>query len=183
MNSEQQENDPGFQENGGHEEMEQEEELQEMDLTPYEEDDDETLHRKQVAAKIARKRAEEDLKLLSNRIALLKQEEVRAYKKIDQTRKKATEIVTQRRRNMETQQEKNMRLQMKLNEEAQMMMLHRAQKDEQLQKIAMNKQAHGQKIKQEVMIAKEEKMLTREQFYHQQNQQVAKATMIKSMIK
>ena len=59
-----------------------------MDLTPYEEDDDETLHRKLVAAKIARKRAEEDLKLLSNRIGLLKQEEVRAYKKIDQILKK-----------------------------------------------------------------------------------------------
>lgn len=58
-------------------------EEEEIDLTPYEEDDDETLHRKLVAAKIARKRAEEDLKLLSNRISLLKQEEVRAYKKID----------------------------------------------------------------------------------------------------
>ena len=33
------------------------EDIQEMDLTPYEEDDDETLHRKLVAAKIARKRA------------------------------------------------------------------------------------------------------------------------------
>lgn len=41
----------------------------------YEDDDDETLHRKLVAAKIARKRAEEDMKLLSNRISLLKQEE------------------------------------------------------------------------------------------------------------
>lgn len=59
------------------------EDFQEMDLTPYEEDDDETLHRKLVAAKIARKRAEEDLKLLTNRISLLKQEEMRAYKKID----------------------------------------------------------------------------------------------------
>ena len=66
----------------------------EIDLTPYEEDDDATLHRKLVAAKIARKRAEEDLKLLSNRISLLKQEEVRAYKKIDQTRKKAGDIVS-----------------------------------------------------------------------------------------
>jgi hypothetical protein len=46
-----------------------------MDLNVYEEDDDETLHRKLIAAKIARKRAEEDHKLLSNRIALLKQEE------------------------------------------------------------------------------------------------------------
>ena len=46
-----------------------------MDLTPYEDDDDATLHRKLVAAKIARKRAEEDLKLLCNRIGLLKMEE------------------------------------------------------------------------------------------------------------
>jgi hypothetical protein len=30
----------------------------------YDEDDDETLHRKLIAAKIARKRAEEDKKLL-----------------------------------------------------------------------------------------------------------------------
>ena len=54
-----------------------------MDLTPYEEDDDATLHQKLVAAKLARKRAEEDLKLLRNRIGLLKMEENRAYKKID----------------------------------------------------------------------------------------------------
>ena len=47
----------------------------------------------------------EDLKLLTNRISLLKQEEMRAYKKIDQTRKKAGDIVSQRRRNMEVQQE------------------------------------------------------------------------------
>jgi len=77
-----------------------------MDLTPYEEDDDETLHRKLVAAKIARKRAEEDLNLLSNRISLLKQEENRAYKKIDQTRKKANDIVYQRRRNMDAAMDK-----------------------------------------------------------------------------
>ena len=80
--------------------------VQEMDLTPYEEDDDETLHRKLVAAKIARKRAQEDLKLLTNRISLLKQEENRAFKKIEQTRTKAGEIVSQRRRNMENQMEK-----------------------------------------------------------------------------
>ena len=48
---------------------------EELDLTPYEEDDDATLHRKLVAAKMARKRAEEDLKLLCNRIGLLKSEE------------------------------------------------------------------------------------------------------------
>ena len=50
-----------------------------MDLNVYEDDDDETLHRKLIAAKIARKRAEEDHKLLSNRIALLKQEEQKVW--------------------------------------------------------------------------------------------------------
>ena len=84
-------------------------EMEEIDLVPYEEDDDETLHQKLVAAKIARKRAEEDLKLLTNRISLLKQEEGRAFKKIDQTRKKATEIVGQRKRNVEAHQDKMMR--------------------------------------------------------------------------
>ena len=49
--------------------------LTEIDLTPYEEDDDATLHKKLVAAKLARKRAEDDLKLLCNRIGLLKSEE------------------------------------------------------------------------------------------------------------
>jgi hypothetical protein len=48
-----------------------------MDLNVYDDDDDETLHRKLVAAKIARKRAEEDYKLLANRIQLLKQEEMK----------------------------------------------------------------------------------------------------------
>lgn len=45
---------------------------QDIDLTPYEEDDDATLHQKLVAAKLARKRAEDDLRLLTNRISLLK---------------------------------------------------------------------------------------------------------------
>ncbi len=77
-----------------------------MDLTPYEEDDDATLHQKLVAAKLARKRAEDDLRLLTNRINLLKSEENRAFKKIEQTRQKAGDIVYQRRRNMEQQAEK-----------------------------------------------------------------------------
>ena len=77
-----------------------------MDLNVYEDDDDETLHRKLVAAKIARKRAEEDHKLLSNRISLLKQEEQKAWKKIDETKKRARDIVTQRQRNEENIQKK-----------------------------------------------------------------------------
>ena len=47
----------------------------EVDLTPYADDDDEVLNRKWILAKQARKQAEEDLRLLINRIGLLKAEE------------------------------------------------------------------------------------------------------------
>ena len=49
-------------------------------------------------AKEARRKAEIDAQLLSNRIALLKQEEERANKKIAETRKKADDIVKARQR-------------------------------------------------------------------------------------
>ena len=92
--------------NGDQQQYQEEGQYEDIDLTPYEEDDDATLHQKLVAAKLARKRAEDDLRLLTNRISLLKQEENRAFKKIEQTRKKAGDIVYQRRRNMEHQSEK-----------------------------------------------------------------------------
>jgi len=50
-------------------------------------------------AKEARKRAELDAQLLANRIALLKQEEEKAWKKIEETRKRASEIVELRKSN------------------------------------------------------------------------------------
>lgn len=101
--SDAQQQDAQKQENGqptGHE-AESAQGYEEMDLTPYEEDDDATLHKKLVAAKMARKRAEEDLKLLCNRIGLLKQEEGKAVRKIDETRKRANDILYQRRRNID----------------------------------------------------------------------------------
>ena len=50
-------------------------------------------------AKEARKRAELDAQLLANRIALLKQEEEKAWKKIEETRKRANEITDLRNQN------------------------------------------------------------------------------------
>lgn len=50
-------------------------------------------------AKESRKRAELDAQLLANRIALLKQEEEKAWKKIEETRKKADEIKQIRQNN------------------------------------------------------------------------------------
>jgi len=47
-------------------------------------------------AKLARKQAEADAQLLANRIALLQQEEAKAWKKIQQTKVRATEILQTR---------------------------------------------------------------------------------------
>lgn len=62
-------------------------------------------------------------------------------------------------------------------------MMHLAQKEEQRQKILHNKMALKERVQQEVSYAKEEKHQTKELFYHQNNQHVAKANMIKNMIK
>lgn len=51
------------------------------------------------AAKESRKRAELDAQLLANRIALLKQEEEKAWKKIEETRKRAGQIFDLRDQN------------------------------------------------------------------------------------
>jgi len=53
------------------------------------------------AAKEARKRAELDAQLLANRIALLKQEEEKAWAKINETRRRAQEITTQHSQNQQ----------------------------------------------------------------------------------
>merc|ERR550514_1077636 len=57
-------------------------------------------------AKEARKRAELDAQLLANRIALLKQEEEKAWNKINETRRRANEIITLRSQNEQKYQAK-----------------------------------------------------------------------------
>ena len=44
---------------------------------------------------------ERDAQLLANRIALLKQEEVKTWKKIEETKKRATEVFKLKQRNNE----------------------------------------------------------------------------------
>lgn len=67
---------------------------------------DYTEQTKLAEAKQMRKRADEDARLLANRIALLKQEEMKAQKKIEETRRKAQEILNLRSRNTEILKEK-----------------------------------------------------------------------------
>lgn len=179
----------------------EEQPLEELDLTPYEEDDDATLHRKFVAAKMARKRAEEDLKLLCNRIGLLKSEEhkvsflqywsptqcgrslFQAVKKIDETRKRASDIVGQRRRNMELQQEKLMRQQQLIQEQNQRTQMNLYIKEENTNKVTQNKKMSYMKTKQEAMDTKTEKQMVRDMWEQNKQAEQQRAYQIKSMIK
>jgi len=53
-----------------------------------------------------RKDIERDAQLLANRIALLKQEEMKTWKKIDDTKKRTGEILTLKKRNEDKIQKK-----------------------------------------------------------------------------
>ena len=71
-----------------------------------EDDDVELLYAKLRASKKARLRADEDAKLLENRIKLLRQEEAKARKKINETKKRAKDIVSTKKRNVDNQKKK-----------------------------------------------------------------------------
>lgn len=70
------------------------------------ENDSQELDIKFLDSRKIRKKAEEDAQLLANRIALLELEEKKALKKIEETRKKAKEILQNKIRNQEIQKQR-----------------------------------------------------------------------------
>ena len=76
-------------------------------------------HTKLTEAKQMRKRADEDARLLANRIALLRQEEQKAHRKIEETRRKAQEILNLRNRNTDLLKSKEEQLRLKQEKEQQ----------------------------------------------------------------
>merc|ERR1712096_285011 len=111
-----------------------------MDSSPEQNNDmmDNTASRK-LAAKHARKRAEDDAKLLSNRIALLKAEEQKAWKKIEETRNRAAQIMKLRQRNAEVSQIKLTKRQQMENEIIEKQNINRATKDNQKLAVEQSK--------------------------------------------
>lgn len=57
-----------------------------------------------------RKLVDKDSEILANRIALLKQEEIRTLKKIEETRKKALEVYYLKQKNEHKQQQKKQQI-------------------------------------------------------------------------
>lgn len=130
---------------------------QDMDLNVYEEDDDETLHRKLILAKMARKKAEEDHRLLSNRIALLKQEEQKAWKKFDETKKRTNEILVAKQRNKEVAEERAERIRQKQEEEYMRRQMSLQYKEQIKANVDATKRNHEDKVRREVENLKNEK--------------------------
>ncbi len=64
------------------------------------------LRQKLLESRLSRKKTEEDSKVLMNRLLLLRNEEQKAWKKIDETKKKAEEIIKMRQRNVEVQRKR-----------------------------------------------------------------------------
>ena len=70
-----------------------------------------------VATRLNKKKAADDAKLLANRIALLKLEEKKAWKKIEETKRKAEQVMKIRQRNDEDRMHKEALRQQRHDEE------------------------------------------------------------------
>ena len=92
-------------------------------------------------SKMDRKRAEEDAKILANRIALLKLEEQKTWKKIEETKNKARQVIQQRKRNEELQRQKQQRQKEKVDEEQRLLLKNKMQKDQLRDGIKYHKEA------------------------------------------
>ena len=70
-----------------------------------------------VATRLNKKKAADDAKLLANRIALLKLEEKKAWKKIEETKRKAEQVMKIRQRNNEDRSRKDQLARQRQDEE------------------------------------------------------------------
>jgi len=83
--------------------------------------------------------------LLANRIALLKQEEQKAWKKIEETKKKANDIIHVRHRNAETANFKNALQMQREHEERELQMRNQQQRLNQKEAIRNQQMTQAEK--------------------------------------
>ena len=76
-----------------------------------------------------KKKAADDAKLLANRIALLKMEEKKAWKKIQETKRKAEQVMQVRQRNEEDRERKDNIRRMREQEEEERLYANAAAKE------------------------------------------------------
>ncbi len=112
-----------------------------------------------MGSRLARKQTEDDVKLLANRIALLKMEEQKAWKKIEETKKKAKDIMSVKQRNQDQLRIKEQRRREKELEERMLLERNQNMKNNIKDGIYLNKE---QMLKKQFDEAERIKMEKRE---------------------
>ena len=108
---------------------------------------------------------------------------MQAVRKIDETRKRATDIVMQRRRNMENQQLKLLRQNEQLEDQAFKTQLHMSMKEEINHNIKVKKMQAQSKTLNEALSTKQEKDMNKQRLELLRKQEEERARNIKQMIK
>lgn len=148
-----------------------------------EDDDIELLYAKLRASKKARMRADEDAKLLENRIKLLKQEESKARKKINETKKRAKDIRSTKQRNVDKQKKKKEHVRRQEQEENKRAVKNELQRNEIKHRISSTTTEIQSKRKADAERLRQEKREQEEMLQMYRDQEQLKNTSMKQMIR
>ena len=105
-----------------------------------------------------KKKAADDAKLLANRIALLKMEEKKAWKKIQETKRKAEQVMVVRNRNQEDRERKEHIRQMREDDAAIKAEKNAQRRLEDMQKKANTGNSKAMKVLEDASRTKEESL-------------------------
>jgi len=105
---------------------------------------------------------ERDAQLLANRIALLKQEEMRTWKKIEETKKRAHEVVALKQKN-------EMKIQHKM-EQLRINQMVQEENQNRINQVRKQKEIERQKIQEAIYLSKKEEV-KQQRFIQIQNKQ------------
>lgn len=126
--------------------------------------------------------------MLANRIALLKQEEMRTWKKIEETKKRAADVMRLKQRNnervaqkIELQQEKEFEKKMMVEQNVRMRLMNQQEKEKIIQAI---KDSKAEEAAQAKLKAQQDKARLQQQMQHvqQKNQYKKQAIQMEEQI-
>jgi len=149
----------------------------------YDQEQEEEVTGALVQTRANKKRAKDDAKLLANRIALLKLEEKKAWKKIQETKKKAEQVIKIRERNYEDKQRKEEIRRQREYEEQALAQQNAYLREQTRQNILNQNQNLIMKQQEEATRLKEERMRNEAIIRRQKEAEMIKNNNIKQMVR
>lgn len=146
-------------------------------------DDDGSFRTQLLESKMIRKKAEEDAQLLANRIALLQLEEKKAMKKIEETKKKAKEIIELKNRNLQSQKEREHMKKQKEEEEIKKLIQNKSVKEQVKINQENNRNQLLRRLKDDVELMRKTKQDMKEQTLSQKDEDYMKNVEVVNSIK